>query len=156
MHYQDPFRIRVRSAEIHQKREMHVPSMECGAYLLRQETVSEIDAAMILVSGRLRETTCSEGPPRSPHMRPQENPLPTTRLRNLSQCPYELGLGRHCHFFLQSSLTVNNTILDHTSPVRWPLGKHAWIPWRFSRSRYSCCGWRSRASRSARNTLSKD
>jgi len=80
MHYQDPFRIRVRSDEIYQQREMHVPSMECGAYLLRQETVSEIDAAMIL----------------------------------------------------------------------------AWIPWRFSRSRYSCCGWRSRASRSARNTLSKD
>ena len=155
MHYQDPFRIRVRSAELYQKREMRVPSMERGAYSLCQETVLEIDAAMILVSGRLRETTCSEAPP-SPHMRPQEKPLPTTRFRNLSQCPYELGLCRHCHFFPQSSLTVDNTILDHTSPVRWLLGKHAWIPWRFSRCRYSGRGWRSRASRSARNTLSKD
>ena len=124
MHYQDPFRIRVRSAEFYQERELHVPSLECGAYSLCLETVSEIDASMILVSGRLRETTCSEAPP-SPHMRPQEKPLPTTRLRNPSQCPHELGLGRYCHFFLQPSLTVNNTILDHTSPVRWPLGKHA-------------------------------
>lgn len=58
MHYQDPFRIRyrLRLDEIYQKREMHVPSMERGAYLLRQETVLEIDAAMILVSGRLGNT----------------------------------------------------------------------------------------------------
>jgi hypothetical protein len=42
--------------------------MERGAYSLCQETVLEIDAAMIPVSGRLRETTCSEALLTSPHM----------------------------------------------------------------------------------------
>ena len=68
MHYQNPFRIRVRRDELYQERELHVPSLECGAYSLCQETVLEIDAAMILVSGRLRETTCSEALLTSPHM----------------------------------------------------------------------------------------
>jgi len=47
---------------------MHVPSTECIANSPCQETVLEIDAAMIPVSGRLRETTSSKRPPTRPHV----------------------------------------------------------------------------------------